>query len=217
MARVSFTVPHFQKGMHMNVQNPVRQEAAAVRNRIEALNARLQAAHLIRQSFETSQSLLALERIRVIVDLHEDRHTSPSGPYQVPPIIAVTDKTPLDLCGHSAVPVPSLALGNHPARIERFLNWSKPSFAGIHAELDAYQSPVVKGLAHDDKKVTHYCVTAGKEHGHGVFSAHDNKEDARYNAELTGGKCCFVERNEEGQIIKPQALREAQRLESEYC
>ncbi len=77
--------------------------------------------------------------------------------------------------------------------------------------------PTVRGMAHDAKTVTHYCVTADKLHGHGVFSAHDNKDDARFNALLTGGKCTAVDRNEDGKIVEPAALREARRIASEYC
>ncbi|MBX9689565.1 MAG: hypothetical protein K2X27_22840 [Candidatus Obscuribacterales bacterium] len=179
----------------MNNQNQVRQEAAAIRSRIETLVARLQAGQLIRQSLETSTALSTLERIGRAVDDHEARHTSEGGAYQIPAIFPVAAHSIVDPCGQG----------------------TNPSFAALSAELDAFKLPVVRGLAHDEKSVTHYCVTASKEHGHGVFSAHDNKDDARFNAALTGGKCCAVDRNEDGRIIKPHALREAERIASEYC
>jgi len=93
---------------------------------------------------------------------------------------------------------------------------TEKEIAALASAVDSLKIPFVRGLAHDAKSVKYYCVTADKEHGHGIFSAHDNKEDARFNASLTGGKCCPVDRSEDGRIIKPQALREAERLASEY-
>ena len=83
--------------------------------------------------------------------------------------------------------------------------------------LDSFSLPTIKGMAHDARQVTHYCVTADKSNGYGIYSAHANKEDARFNAALTGGKTAAVDRNDDGQIIEPAALREARRLQSEYC
>jgi hypothetical protein len=40
--------------------------------------------------------------------------------------------------------------------------------------------------------LTHACVTNSEEHGHGVFSWHDNEADAQHNAAATGGVCVPV-------------------------
>lgn len=88
----------------------------------------------------------------------------------------------------------------------------------VEQQLAQLQLPAIKGLPWNGDRVTHHCVTACKEHGHGVFSAHENKEDARYNAALTGGKTDPVERREERPGIVPgPALRDARRLAAEYC
>lgn len=88
----------------------------------------------------------------------------------------------------------------------------------VESQLDQLVPPTIKGIARGDQKVTHHCVTACKVHGYGIFSAHDNKEDARFNAALTGGKADYVERTEGQERVLPgPALREALRLASEYC
>lgn len=89
----------------------------------------------------------------------------------------------------------------------------------VHMQLDQLELPTIKGLPKDAPNVTHFCVTASKEHGHGIFSAHDNKDDALFNAALTGGKTDYVQRREDDPrfVVPGPALREARRVAAEYC
>lgn len=91
----------------------------------------------------------------------------------------------------------------------------------VEQQLAHLETPTIKGLPRGDERVTHHCVTACKEHGYGILTAHDNKEDARFNAALTGGKTDYVDRGSREErpefVVPGPALREARRLASEYC
>lgn len=168
-----------------------------VTQRASALSQKLEEAAKIRSSFELRVAATELVTIRELADMIRER---------------IRDE-------HSA----TILLESEDAvtRIEAKLEsmqQAKVIKTQAATQCTELALPTVCGLVHQDKAVKYYCITASKAYGYGIFSAHDNKDDARYNAILTGGSCTYVDRNsEDGSIIEPHALREARRIASEYA
>lgn len=74
------------------------------------------------------------------------------------------------------------------AALESFLDEAETAAEQIEAQLDRIKPPCIRGLALNDPSVTHHCLTEARE----IYSAHENKEDALYNATVIGGRCCPV-------------------------